>query len=482
MFMKNQKIMFTSVLLALACFAVSSAALAAPRPTPTPTPTPTATPRLGEDRGNNNSAAENVDALNISTTGQYNTAHGWHALSANTTGSDNTADGSYALSSNMTGWSNAAVGAYTLQNNTTGSQNIAVGDSALYRNTTGIWNVAVGVGALVDNTTGWSNTGVGGDALSANTTGLENTAMGAAALESNTTGRGNVAVGAAALSYSVVASSQLQGANTAVGFEALAYTGAPWVTGSGGDGNTAVGDRALQLNVDGSFNCAFGLLALNADGGATNGIENTAMGDRAGYGLRSGIGNVYIGEHETARDPGENYHTYIHNINTTSVSGGSADTVTVDLNTGLLGHLTSSRRHKEEIKSMDDSSETLYRLKPVTYRYKKEIDRNQALDYGLIAEEVAEVDPNLALRDGKGEIESVRYNAINVMLLNEFLKEHKRVEAQQATIGELNSIVARQQKGMEILTAQLNEQAVQIQKVSAQMEMANAPRVVANRP
>ena len=481
--MKNQKIMFTSVLLALACLAVSPTALA--RPVPTPTPTPTATPPLGEDRGNNNSAAENVDALNINTTGQYITAHGWHALSANTTGGDNTADGSYALSSNTTGSRNTAVGAFSLQNNTTGGSNIAVGDAALYRNTIGTWNVAVGDGALLDNTTGWSNTGVGGDALSANTTGLENTAMGAAALESNTTGRGNVAVGAAALAYSVVASSQLQGANTAVGFEALAYTGGPWVTGSGGDGNTAVGDRAMELNVDGSFNCAFGLLALNADGGATNGIENTAIGDRAGYGLRTGIGNVYIGEHETARDPGENYHTYIHNINTTSVSGGFADTVTIDLNTGLLGHLTSSRRHKEDIKAMDNASETLYRLKPVTYRYKKEIDRNQALDYGLIAEEVAEVDPNLALRNGDGQIESVRYNAISVMLLNEFLKEHKKVEQLDATVAQqrkdFEAAMARQQKELEatrtqqqneieVLTASLKEQAAQIQKVSVQVE------------
>ncbi len=461
--MKNQKIMFTSVLLALACFAASPMALA--RPVPTPTPTPTATPMPpGEDRGNNNSAAENVDALNINTTGQANTAHGWHALSANTTGSQNTANGSYALSSNMTGWSNAAVGAYSLQNNTTGSYNIAVGDSALYRNTTGVWNVAVGGGALVDNTTGWSNTGVGGDALSANTTGLENTAMGAAALESNTTGSGNVAVGAGALSYRTGASHQLQGANTAVGYYALGYTGAEWGTGLGGDGNTAMGDRAMEYNVDGSFNCAFGLLALSADGGETDSSANTAIGNRAGYGLTTGIGNVYIGEQEMARDPAENYHTYIHNINTTSVSGGSADTVTIDLNTGLLGHLTSSRRHKEDIKAMDNVSETLYRLKPVTYRYKKEIDRNQALDYGLIAEEVAEVDPNLALRNGKGEIESVRYNAINLMLLNEFLKEHKAFVEEQDKVKKLEA-------GLTGLLATVKEQTAQIEKVSSEVQM-----------
>ena len=148
-----------------------------------------------------------------------------------------------------------------------------------------------------------------------------------------------------------------------------------------------------------------------------------------------------------------------------AVSGGFADTVTVDLNTGLLGHLTSSRRHKEDIKAMDDASETLYRLKPVTYRYKKEIDRNQALDYGLIAEEVAEVDPNLAIRNAKGEIETVRYNAINLMLLNEFLKEHRKVETLEDTVATLVTTV--------------KEQAAQIQKVSAQVQMRQPQMSVA---
>jgi len=264
--------------------------------------------------------------------------------------------------------------------------------------------------------------------------------------------------------YSVGASYQFQGANTAVGYRALGYTGAPWGSGSGGDGNTAVGDRTMEYNVDGSFNCAFGLLALSADNGQTDSSANTAIGNRAGYGLRTGIGNVYIGEQEMARDPDESYHTYIHNINTTSVSGGFADTVTIDLKTGLLGHLTSSRRHKEDIKTMDDASETLYRLRPVTYRYKKEIDRNQALDYGLIAEEVAEVDPNLALRNGQGEIESVRYNAINVMLLNEFLKEHKAFVDEQAKVKKLEA-------GLAGLLATVKEQAAQIEKVSAQVQL-----------
>jgi hypothetical protein len=152
------------------------------------------------------------------------------------------------------------------------------------------------------------------------------------------------------------------------------------------------------------------------------------------------------------------------------------DTVTVDLTTGLLGHLSSSRRYKEDIKPMDKTSEALYMLNPVTYRFKKDVDPSQSLDYGLIAEEVAKVDPNLAIRDRNGQIESVRYSAINAMLLNEFLKEHKKVEEQQASIAELKNEV-------QTVVAQLKEQAAQIQKVSAQLEVSKpAPQVVTNKP
>ena len=139
---------------------------------------------------------------------------------------------------------------------------------------------------------------------------------------------------------------------------------------------------------------------------------------------------------------------------------------------------------------MSDASAAIFALKPVTYRFKKQVDKNQALDYGLVAEEVAKVDPKLAVRDGKGQIESIRYNAITAMLLNEFLKEHKRVEAQQskieeqeATIAELKSTAARQQKGMDVLTAQLKEQATQIQKVSTQIEIRRSTtKVTFNDP
>jgi uncharacterized coiled-coil protein SlyX len=164
----------------------------------------------------------------------------------------------------------------------------------------------------------------------------------------------------------------------------------------------------------------------------------------------------------------------------------------------LLGHLSSSRRYKEDIKPMDKTSEALYMLNPVTYRFKKDIDPSRSLDYGLIAEEVAKVDPNLAIRDRNGQIESVRYSAINTMLLNEFLKEHRKVEEQQATITQLKSTlakqqvtIAQQQRGMDAVTARLDEQAAQIQKVSAQLAAASpfgggleasraAPQVVNN--
>jgi hypothetical protein len=152
----------------------------------------------------------------------------------------------------------------------------------------------------------------------------------------------------------------------------------------------------------------------------------------------------------------------------------------------LLGHATSSRRYKEDIKSMDKASEALYRLKPVTYRYKKEFDATQRPAFGLIAEEVAEVNPDLVAHNVKEQPESVHYQMVNAMLLNEFLKEHRKVEKQQAIVSQLKSIVARQetvrakqQKEIEGLTATMKEQAAQIHRVSQQLELRNsAPQMV----
>src|SRR5207249_3507319 len=213
----------------------------------------------------------------------------------------------------------------------------------------------------------------------------------------------------------------------------------------------------------------------------TTGLTNIGIGLGAGSQLTTGGGNVFIGVIGSV--PGESSHTYIRNIKDTSVNGGGTDFVTVDLTTGLLGHASSSRRYKEDIEPMNEASKVLFALKPVSYRYKKEIDRTQSPAFGLIAEEVAEVNPNLVARNAEGQPESVHYEMVNAMLLNEFLKEHKKVDEQQAAIAELKSTVAQQQKGMEVLTAQLKEQGAQLQKVSAQVEVSKpAPQVVVNKP
>ena len=185
-----------------------------------------------------------------------------------------------------------------------------------------------------------------------------------------------------------------------------------------------------------------------------------------GDALTSGNGNVYIGTGVEGMAV-EDDHTYIRNINTTNVSGGGTDTVTVNLATGLLGHLTSSRRYKEDIKPIADASEALYRLNPVSYRYKREIDSTRSPAFGLIAEEVAEVNPALVAHNPGGQPESVHYEMINAMLLNEFLKAHRKMEAQQRQINDL--------------TARLDQQSAQIQKVSAQLEPSkSAPQTVLN--
>src|SRR5262249_22695320 len=186
---------------------------------------------------------------------------------------------------------------------------------------------------------------------------------------------------------------------TAVGYVALANS-------SSGNFNTAMGSQALLFNGTGSTNTAIGVNALETN---TSGGANTALGYGAGVNVTTGSFNVYIGTNVggVADEVG---HTYISNISSTQQN---LSPVTIDLATGLLGHEFSSQRYKEDIKPMDRASEALFALKPVTYRYKKEIDKSQDLDYGLIAEEVAKVDPHLTVRDGKGQIESVRYNAIN---------------------------------------------------------------------
>jgi hypothetical protein len=382
--------------------------------------------------------AEGTNALFSRTTGGLNTALGGQALFHDTTGTSNTAVGLNALYWNN-GNQNVALGVSALQNNTTGTQNTANGVQALYNNTTGSGNTAVGYGALFNNTTDSANTAVGFQALLRNNS-YSNGAFGYQALQRNIQGFRNNAFGYQALQNSVY-----DILNNAFGDRALWNVGG---SSYGNDGNNAFGGSAL-VNLH--------------DGGA-----NTAIGHLAGESLGTGSGNVYIGE-GTFGTSQESNQTYIRNINTTvqPTAGGTVDYVTVRLSDGRLGHTASSQRYKENIKPMDKASEVIFSLRPVTYRYNKEIDPDQNLDYGLVAEDVAKVDPKLAIRDGRGRIESVRYTAINAMLLNEFLKAHRKMEQQQEQI--------------DVLTAQLKEQAALIQKVSDKVELNKpAPQTVLN--
>ena len=360
-----------------------------------------------------------------------------------------------------------AEGTNALQSLTTGSANTAVGWHSLFSNAEGSFNTATGAGALLFNTAN-ENTAFGAAALLFNTAGFQNTAVGAAALLNNN-------------GFIVDAPKGGPGsANTAVGARALS-------SNTTGGANTANGAQALEGNTTGAANTATGSFALFNN---TTGNSNTALGNAAGQNI-TGSGNVCIGG-GVFGEAGVDDSTYIRNVNTLlqNFSAGVNDYVTVRLSDGRLGHtaLVSSQRYKHDIKPLATTSEALYALKPVSFRLKEEFDATQALGFGLIAEEVEKVDPALVYRNAKGQVESVRYEMVNAMLLNEFLKEHRKVEQQQATITELKSTVtkqeaaiAQQRKDFETsdtkqreeihaLTARLNEQAAQIQKASAQLE------------
>jgi hypothetical protein len=391
---------------------------------------------LNNTDGNDNTAI-GQNALQANTTGYFNTATGVLALTANTIGHQNTAFGRAALFTNTEGFENTAVGIYCLQFNTTGSNNVAIGNSALQANTTGNGNVATGQGALLNNTTADNNTAYGTFALSANTTGTGNTATGSGALFDNTIGNFNTANGNGAL-----------GSNTE------------------GTNNTAIGQGALLANTDGGFNTAFGSEALT---NLTSGSGNVGIGPGAGSALTSGGGNIYVGNPGVTTETAtirigvpEHAATYIGGISGTPVVG---DTVVVDAN-GQLGTATSSARFKKAIKPMDKTSDAILALKPVSFQYKS--DSKGTPQFGLIAEEVAKVNPDLVVRDREGEIYSVRYEAVNAMLLNEFLKAHHQLQ-------DLKGIVAEQQEQIKALTSGL-------QKVSAQMELGKPAPQMASLP
>ena len=324
--------------------------------------------------------------------------------------------------------------------------NTAEGQNALLSLTVGGYNTAVGYLSLGSDTTGGYNTGVGAGTLLANTGDL-NTATGAGALLSNTIGTYNTANGVQALIFNTEGN-----ANTATGIAALFHN-------TIGGYNTANGIGALAYNTTGVDNTAVGAYAGNS---VTTGNFNTFVGDGAGENVTTASNVIALG----AGVDGENVSNtcYIGNIFGATSSGATAVYVN---SLGKLGTVVSSRRFKDEIKPMDKASEAILSLKPVTFRYKHEIDPTRSAQFGLVAEEVEKVNPDLVVRDGEGKVNTVRYEAVNAMLLNEFLKEHRRIEAQDKRIDQL--------------TAQLKEQAALIQKVNDKVELKRpAPQTVLN--
>ena len=422
----------------------------------------------------NRNTAEGEDALFSLTTGFTNTAIGFNALYSNTTGGGNTAVGQISLYSNTTGILNSAYGTQALLNNTTGDFNTANGAGALGGNTTGNENTAAGTSALENNTEGFANTATGAFALQFNTEGFFNTANGDTALFSNTTGFDNTANGFEALFSNTTgelntANGTLALVNNTTGTRNTAMGSQTLLFNTIGSRNTATGFDALFSNTTGNHNAAYGWTALFSN---TAGNFNIALGDGAGDNLTTGDNNIDIGNEGVAGESstirigtqGTQTATYIAGIYQANIANGLV--VKVD-STGHLGTVGSSERFKNGIKPMDKASEAILALKPVTFRYKKELDPEGIPQFGLVAEDVEKVNPALVARDDQGKIYTVRYDAVNAMLLNEFLKQHRKVEQQEVTI-------AKQQKQIEALTTGL-------QKVSDQLELSKpAPQMVGN--
>jgi hypothetical protein len=390
-------------------------------------------------------------ALFNNTTGTFNTATGAFALQFNTTGSTNTANGNEALGKNTTGNNNTATGSGALFSNTTGSSNTATGFNALVNNTAGD-NTATGANALSSNTTGISNTADGASALNSNTIGEDNTATGISALESNTSGNFNTANGASALNSNTTGND-----NTADGLNALFFN-------TSGHDNTGAGLNALLNNTTGSNNIAVG---AQAGSKLTTGSNNIDIGANV-FGVAGEANHIRIGTTGTQKA------AFIAGIHGVAVTG----TAVVVSSSGQLGVAPSSERFKDEIKPMDEASEAILALQPVTFRYKHELDPEGIPQFGLVAEQVERVNPDLVARDADGKVNTVRYEAVNAMLLNEFLKAHKKVEELEATVvqqqKDFQETATHQQKQIETLSAG-------IQKVSAQVEMRHpAPQSVAD--
>jgi len=373
-------------------------------------------------------------------------------------GHANTAYGNDALGSLTTGRGNTAIGALALLFNDTNSNNIAIGYNALYYNKADN-NIAIGVDAMVANRIGTENTAIGINALNGDVNGSQNTALGFNAL-ANYTGDGSTAIGFQALmnnstgfgdnadGYDALLNNTSGSGNTATGFFALAAN-------TDGSSNTAAGYSALSNVVHGSGNTAFGHFTL----ANTTGNSNIAVGDLAGENVTGGSNNIDIGNKGKAGESGTirlgtqgtQSATFIAGISGVAVTGRQV----LITSAGKLGVQASSVRFKEAIKPMDTASEAILKLKPVTFRYKEDVDPKKIPQFGLVAEEVEKVNPDLVIRDEQGKPYTVRYEAVNAMLLNEFLKEHRRVQLLEAEQKEAQAKFTQQQEQLKALTADL---------------------------
>ncbi len=329
--------------------------------------------------------------------------------------------------------SNTALGSNALQNNTTGLVNTATGADALKGNTTGFQNTADGAGALISNTTGNANTAVGLDALVGNTTGNANIAVGDAALRVNTTGTDNVAIGGLALSNSII-----------------------------GFANTAAGDEAL-LNATGTFNIGVG---AGAGSNLVTGDNNIDIGNQ---GASSESGTIRIGTQGTQTA------AFVAGIFGTPLSKSSASVVLID-SSGHLGVQVSSARYKRDIHDMGNASNGLLKLRPVTFRYKQ--DPAGSLQYGLIAEDVARVYPELVTRTDDGKVEGVRYDLLPALLVNEVQMLAKETKQKDAQIADLR----KQIDALKKKNAQIDTLAQRMNALERQARLAKPERLAAVAP
>jgi hypothetical protein len=474
---------------------------------------------LGQQAGNfttsgfgENTGIGQSTLLNV-TTGRENTTVGYSALLNNTTGDRNSAVGSHSLTSNTTGTNNSAFGANVLSGNTTGASNAAFGNSALAANTTGSNNSALGFGALTNNSAS-NNSAFGFSALNHNTTGSGNAAFGFSALSANTTAGGNSAFGGSALQANT-----LGGANSAFGYNALnandagnensAFGNAALLANTG-NLNSAFGSGALLLNSSSANNAAFGAHALllstdgdnsafgfNALSSLTSGFGNTAIGDsalsglgasssyniaigfQAGQNLQSGNHNIYIGnavgsnESNTIRIGQQGLHgaTLIGGI----YGAASASGATVFVNAfGQLGTFTSSRRYKRDIADLGAESDVLMKLRPVAFYYKPELDGTHTRQYGLVAEEVAQIAPGLVIFDKDGRPETVRYHFVNAIVLNEVQKQRRLIEKQQRENEEQRTQNQSQQRQLGVQQQQIEALEQKLRAMMTRLEVVEA--------